>query len=240
MGIIVRQSLFNATWIYIGIALGAFTTLFLYPHILEDPDQYGLTRVLISASIIGAQFAHLGIRNTVIRFFPFFKNPANQHNGLLFLAMAVPLIGFLIYSIIFWIFRDPLIGFYADRSPLVVEFFYYILPITLFILYFEVLNSYLRSLKDSTTGSLVNEVLLRLLIILALALLWLDWISFETFILFFTLSYSLQPLLLMAVLWRMGELRLFPRFSFMKKRIIRSMTAYGFYTLLGGLTTIIT
>ncbi|MEX2601045.1 MAG: oligosaccharide flippase family protein [Balneolaceae bacterium] len=239
MGIIARQSLFNAVWIYIGIALGAIATLILYPQILET-DQYGLTRVLISASIIGAQFAHLGIRNSVIRFFPFFKNPANRHNGLLFLAITVPLIGFLIYAVIFWLFRDSLIGFYAEQSPLVVEFYLYILPITLFILYFEVFNSYLRSLQDSTTGSLVNEVLLRLLVILSLVIHWLEWISFETFILFFTLSYGLQPLLLIAVLWRMGELSLFPRLSFIKRRIARSMAAYGFYTLLGGLTTIIT
>ncbi|MEX0770710.1 MAG: polysaccharide biosynthesis C-terminal domain-containing protein [Balneolaceae bacterium] len=238
MGIIARQSLYNAAYTYIGIALGAVTTLFLYPYILEA-DQYGLTRILLSASIIGAQFAHLGIRNVVIRFFPLFKNPEKGHRGLLFIATIVPLAGFLAFSILVWIFRDSIIGFYADRSPLFVEFFYYILPITFFILYFEVLNSYLRSLRDSTTGSLVNEVILRVSIILLLCIYFTGWISFDLFILFFTICYGLQPILLFLALYQTGELKLSPRFSFMRTQLIRGMSSYGFYTLLGGLTTVI-
>ncbi|MEX0995350.1 MAG: polysaccharide biosynthesis C-terminal domain-containing protein [Balneolaceae bacterium] len=238
MGIIARQSLFNAAYTYIGIALGAVTTLFLYPYIL-NPDQYGLTRILLSASMIGAQFAHLGIRNTVIRFFPFFRNPDKNHQGLLFLATIVPLAGFLVFSLLIWIFRDPIIGFYADRSPLFVDFFYYILPITLFILYFEILNSYLRSLQDSTTGSFVNEIVLRITVILILGVYFFGGISFNAFILLFTISYGLQPVLMFRTLYNMGELKLTPRFSFMKPRLVRGMTSYGFYTLLGGLTTVI-
>ena len=140
MGLIAKQSITNALYTYLGIGLGFVTTIFLYPWIL-NPDQYGLTRVLVSASIIGAQFAHLGIRNTVIRFFPFFRNAGGKKSGLLFLALVVPLLGYLIFSLLFWLFREQLIAFYIDRSPLFVDFLFYILPITLLILYFEVLHS---------------------------------------------------------------------------------------------------
>lgn len=238
MGIIARQSIFNAAYTYIGIALGAVTTLFLYPNILYA-DQYGLTRILLSASMIGAQFAHLGVRNIVIRFFPVFRNPEKNHQGLLFLAMVIPLAGFLIFSVLFWLFRDPIIGYYAERSPLFVDFFYYVLPITFFILYFEVLNSYLRSLRDSMTGSLVSEVVLRTSIILILGIYFFGGISFNTFILLFTISYGLQPVLMFLSLYKMGELSLSPRFLFLRPKLARGITSYGFYTLLGGLTTVI-
>jgi len=238
VGIIAKQSLYNATYAYIGIGLGFITTIFLYPYIL-DPDQYGLTRVLVSASMIGSQFAHLGVRNIVIRFFPLFKKQDNKQEGLLFLAVVVPLIGFLLFSLLFWIFRDPLIGYYAERSPLFVDFFIYILPITLFILYFDVLNSYLRSLRDTITGSVVSEVILRIAVIVILAIYFLGWISFEQFILLFAVSYGLQPILLMAVLLKMGELNISPGFSFMRKSLARGIASYGFYTLLGGLTTVV-
>ncbi len=238
MGIIAKQSLYNATYTYAGIGLGFITTIFLYPYIL-NPDQYGLTRVLVSASMIGAQFAHLGVRNIVIRFFPLFKKQDNKQQGLLFLAVVVPLIGFLVFSLLFWIFREPLIGYYAERSPLFIDFFIYILPITLFILYFDVLNSYLRSLRDSMTGSLVSEVILRIAVILILGIYFFGWITFKQFVLLFVISYGLQPVLLLASLLRMGELNIVPGFSFMRKSLARGIANYGFYTLLGGLTTVV-
>lgn len=238
MGILVKQSIYNAAYTYIGIGLGFVTTIFLYPHIL-DPDQYGLTRVLISASMIGAQFAHLGVRNTVIRFFPVFKRSDKQREGFLFIAMVVPLIGFIIFSLLFWIFRDSLIGFYAERSPLFVDFYLYVIPISLFILYFEVLNSYLRSLRDSTTGSLVSEVVVRIVVIIVLAIYFFGWITFPQFILYFAAAYGIQPLLMFAALLYMGEFKIAPRFNLIHKSLARGMTSYGIYTLLGGLTTVI-
>lgn len=238
MGIIARQSIFNAVYTYLGILLGVILTLFLYPYIL-DPEQYGLTRVLVSASVIGAQFAHLGMRNTVIRFFPFFKNPEKKHSGLLFWALTIPLAGFLIFTVLFWLFREPLIGLYIERSPIFADFFIYILPITFFILYFDILNNYLRSLQDSTTGSLVSEVMLRVWIMLILGIYFTGWITFSSFILLFALAYGLQPIWLIVTLIKTGELNLRPDFSFMRKSVIRGMTSYGLFTLLGGVTTVI-
>jgi O-antigen/teichoic acid export membrane protein len=238
LGIIAKQSVYNALYTYIGIGLGFITTIFLYPHIL-DPDQYGLTRVLISASMIGAQFAHLGIRNTIIRFFPVFEKSGKKQHSLLFLSLIIPLAGFLVFSLFFWLFRDFLIDFYVDRSPLFVDFYIYILPVTFFILYFDVLNSYLRSLRDSITGSLISEVVLRSVVILILAVYFFGLVSFQTFILLFALAYGIQPLLLIITLIRLDEFRITPRFTVLRKTLARGMASYGLYTLLGGLTTVI-
>jgi O-antigen/teichoic acid export membrane protein len=238
VGLIARQSIFNAAYTYVGIALGAVLTLFLFPNILQ-PEQYGLTRVLISASMIGAQFAHLGMRNTVIRFFPFFKNPEQKHSGLLFWALTIPLLGFFLFSILFWLFREHFISIYIDRSPVLVDFILYILPVTFFILYFDILNNYLRSLRDSTTGSLVSEVVLRVLIILILLIHFLGWITFDGFVLLFAAAYGIQPVWLAVTLLRSGELHLRPDFSFMRMTLAKGMTSYGLFTLLGGLTTVV-
>ncbi|MEX1010756.1 MAG: polysaccharide biosynthesis C-terminal domain-containing protein [Balneolaceae bacterium] len=238
MGLIVRQSLKNALYTYVGIGLGFVTTIFLYTWIL-DTDQYGLTRVLISAATIGAQFAHLGMRNTIIRFFPLFRKSEGRGAGLLFLGLVVPLAGFLVFSLLYWLFREPVTGFYLEQSPLFTEFFLYVLPLTLFLLYFEILNSYLCSLHDSTTGSLAFEVVLRVLIILNLGLYFFGWIDFTLFIILFTVAYGVQPLLLLAVLLRRGEFKLSSTSSLFRKRVLRGVSSYGLYTLLGGLTTVV-
>ncbi|WP_158607344.1 lipopolysaccharide biosynthesis protein [Rhodohalobacter sp. SW132] len=238
MGIVLKQSLANAIITYTGIALGFVLTVLLYPHIL-NPDQYGLTRVLISASFISSQFAHLGVRNSIIKFFPFFKKVSGKDHGMMFWILLIPLIGFLLFSLLFWVFQGILVEYYIEQSPLFVEYYLWILPITLFLLYFEVFNSYLRSLRDSTSGSLVNEVLQRIFIILFLALYSFGVIDFFTFILLFALSYAAQPLILITQIYRLGELRLTPNFSILRKPLVKGISNYGLYSLLGGLTTIL-
>ncbi|MCG2588013.1 oligosaccharide flippase family protein [Rhodohalobacter sulfatireducens] len=238
MGIIVRQSISNTVISYIGIALGFVLTILMFPHILT-PDQYGLTRVLISASFISSQFAHLGFQNLVIRYYPFFKKAAPEKHGFLFWIITIPVIGFLIFSAVYLVASDTIIQYYSERSPLFVDYYLWVIPLTLFIIYFEVLNNYLRSLRDSTTGSVVNEVLQRFISIIVLAIYFFEWISFGQFITFFILSYLSQPLIVGIQIWRKQELQLVPNFSIIRKKLIKGMASYSLYSMLGGLTTVI-
>ncbi len=235
---IARQSFFNSLITYAGIGLGFVLTVFLYPHIL-NPDQYGLTRVMVAAALIFAQIAHLGFQNLILRYFPFFKQVSPERHGLLFWALAVPMGGFILFTLLFFLFDGLLIHIYSDRSPLFVDYYLWLLPLTLFVLYFEVLNNYLRSLKDSTSGSFVNEIAQRLFVILFLGFYFADWINFAQFITLFVLSYASQPLYIAVQIFRRGEFKLRPNFNILRRPLIRGMTSYSLYSLLGGLTTVI-
>lgn len=238
MGIIAKQSVWNSLITYLGIGLGFILTVFLYPQIL-NPDQYGLTRVMVSAALILSQFAHLGFQNLILRYFPFFKNASPKQHGFLFWALTVPFGGFLLFTLLFFLFDELLISVYSERSPLFVDYYLWLLPLTLFVLYFEVLNNYLRSLRDSTTGSLVNEVSQRLFAILFLGFYFFGWISFAEFVALFVLSYASQPLLILAQIIRKKEFQIKPNFKILKRPLIKGMANYSLYSLLGGLTTVL-
>lgn len=175
----------------------------------------------------------------VIRYFPFFKKAAPGHHGLLFWTLVLPLAGFLLFVILYLLFNDYLIDLYSDRSPLFVDYYLWVLPLTFFVLYYEVLNSYLRSLRDSTTGSLANEVLQRMLIIGILALYFFEWLNFTQFVILFVTSYSSQPLLIAFKIWRENKFNLKPNFDILRKPLIKGMANFSLYSLLGGLTTML-
>ncbi|MFU8812922.1 MAG: lipopolysaccharide biosynthesis protein [Balneolaceae bacterium] len=238
MGIVAKQSLFNTFISYAGILLGFVLTIFLFPYIL-DPDQYGLTRVLLSASLIGVQFASLGVRNSVIRFFPFFESVTDKQHGLLLWAIVVPAVGFLLFSLLYWLFSDPIISFYADQSPLFVEYYFWVLPLTLFVLYFDIFNSYLRSLKDSVSGSVVQEIVQRLVTMALLGIYFFEWLSFPAFLTLFVLSYAAQPALVFARIWQRGEVRFRPSRRIMRKRVVAGLSSFTLYSLLGGIATVL-
>ena len=82
MGTVARQALYNTLLIYVGIGLGFLNVVILYPKVLAS-EEYGLTRLILSIVTIAAQVAQLGMENTVIRFFPYFRDAQRKHRGLL-------------------------------------------------------------------------------------------------------------------------------------------------------------
>jgi len=238
VGIIVKQSISNLIISYAGIALGFLLTILLYPHILS-PDEYGLTRVLFSASFISTQFAHLGFQNLVIRYFPVFKRAAPKNHGFLFWVCTIPIIGFLIFAGIYITADGIIIDYYSEQSPLFVDYYLWVLPLTLFILYYEILNNYLRSLRDSVTGSFAMEIIQRLITILLLGGYFFNWITFHLFIMLFVLSYMINPLIVAIQIARKGEWKLRPNLKLMRRPLLNGMANYGLFSMLGGLTTVI-
>ncbi len=238
MGIIVKQSIKNLIISYTGIALGFILTILLYPHILS-PDEYGLTRVLFSASFISVQFTHLGFQNIVIRYFPVFKRAAPENHGFLFWVLTVPMVGFLLFAVIYFAADSMIIAYYAEQSPLFVDYYFWVLPLTLFILYFEILNNYLRSLRDSVSGSFAIEIIQRLITITLLGVYFFDWITFHLFIVLVVLSYLLNPLIVAIQIVRKGEWKFRPNMRFLRRPLLKGMGNYGMFSMLGGLTTVI-
>lgn len=213
------------------------STLYLYPNILE-PDEYGLTRLLLSVAFIFSQFAHLGMKNTAIRFFPYFENDQKQHNGFLFLTLVIPLAGFFLFLCIAFLFDDLLLEYYSSAA-LFSEYYWYLIPLVFGILYFEVLNSYVRARLHSVPGSVVSEIVLRVIAIALLVVFWFDWITFNQFMIGFTISYAAQPAFLLFFLFSKDELFLKPNFAYLKTTLIKRMANYGLFSVLGGVTTLV-
>lgn len=202
VSVLLRQSFWNSVISYAGAVLGMVVTLFLYPNILL-PDQYGLTRLFISFSLVGAQFAHLGIRATLLRFMPMMGGyPASRH-AFIRLSLAVPIAGMVLVVLFHWGAGGWIETKYAE-SPLFLDYRWWVVPMTLYMVYYEVLNSMLRSEHDSLTGTFAMELLNRVLVI---ALLWVysaGGLSFDTFVVAFTLVYALTSVYLLAALARRG------------------------------------
>src|SRR5699024_9552660 len=99
--------------------------------------------------MIATQFGNLGMKNTIIRFFPTFRNKDENHHGFLFLSLAVPFVGMIIVALLLITFREPVTQYFIDQSPLLVKYYWFIIPLAFFILFFHILTSYMRALYDT-------------------------------------------------------------------------------------------
>ena len=231
MGVIRRQSIKTSLLSYAGVGFGYLNVILLFPSILSA-EEFGLTRVMVAVVTIGSQFALLGSGNSIIRFFPEFKNHGNGHRGLLRLGLVLSAIGFSIISALLIAMKPWLIQHYSERSALVVNHFVLIIPFLGVEVLFQVFRSYSRALLHSVINIALKEVVLRSLTTLLLVAVFFGLVSFDTFILLFVAQYGLITLILAGYLIGIGEFFNGLKLHALSPELKKRMATYSLFAIL--------
>jgi O-antigen/teichoic acid export membrane protein len=226
MGVVKKQGLQNTVISYVGSLLGFLNKVLLLPKIFVV-EQVGLINVLASFSLLYAQISGFGVYSVVIRFFPQYKG---EHQGVfLRLVFRWLFLGFLFLTILFVVFAEQAKLHLFNKSPLLQEYFNWILPLAFLILLFEVLDSYSRAILKSVFPSILKDFLLRVVFLIGIVCYYFDWLTFDGFVILFVLSYGLNLLLLLAYLSKEGALKI-PRST--AKLYLKPIFSFGIFVFL--------
>lgn len=237
MGIVKQQTIKGSVYSYLGIFIGFISIYFIQPHALSA-EQIGLTSILTNYSLMFAQFAMLGFNGTT-RYFPYFRNEEKQHHGYLFLSCAVAFIGSALFIVLAIVFKNDIISQDAQKSRLFNNYYYYILPLTVFTLFFNVFNLYARMLYNVITGTLLNEFVKRLLILLPLVLIFFKAIDFRLFMVIW-LSANVIPTILLAIkLMSQKQFFFKPDFNFLTPDLKSKLISISLFAILTGYAPLI-
>jgi O-antigen/teichoic acid export membrane protein len=238
MGILARQALFNTVLTYVGIGLGFINVVLLYPKVL-DSDQFGLTRLMVSLVTVSAQFAQLGVENTVIRFFPYYHDPLRKHRGLLAAILLFATVVGSLTTLVLGLMHGWLSDVFSDRNGLYGHYGLLILPLVFGEIYFILLRSYSRSLRRTVQPTFIREFLLRLMqTALILVQAWHP-MPFGIFLLIYTALFLICTMALVVDLWRAGHFRPGWSYLWMPGRMRRSMFTYSGFTFSASLAGIV-
>ena len=86
MGIVLRQSFKNVVATYLGFAIGALNTLFLFTYFLSKA-QYGLVSYVTSTATILSPLIAFGVSNTWVRYYSAYTD--RQEQGKLNLMLCL-------------------------------------------------------------------------------------------------------------------------------------------------------
>ena len=236
MGIIQRQTIQSSIYTYAGVAVGFITQGIFFPNLLSKA-QVGLLGLLISLSLVLSQLSNLGTNGAGGRYFPYFRNPERQHNGYLLMTSLTTLVGFGLCVLGLWLARPWIIENNQSQSPLFVEYYYLLIPLTLFTVYFTVFDNYARLLYDPVTGTLLQQFVQRVLILLAGIAYWLGWVTFPQFLGLWLLAFFLQTALMIFSVFRDETLFLSRRFFAIDPVLRRNLTRYAALTLTTALSS---
>lgn len=235
MGIVQRQGLRNTLISYIGLGIGFVSSTLVLTRLLT-PAQLGLTAVLVSLATIAAQLAAFGFASTALRYFPYFRDPANGHSGFLPLLLGVPLLGFVVVAGGLWAGKGLVLRQYAADAALLAPNYGAVILLTLAVLLLSLQDAYLKSLFHTAFSSVLQEIFLRLYIVGAALLFWRGVLSFDGFVLAYVGGYALVDVLLAGYLLAIGELHWRPTRAVLRVRPLRELLAFGGFALLGNLS----
>jgi O-antigen/teichoic acid export membrane protein len=207
MGIIQTQAIKGTIYSYLGVGIGFVITALLFPRILST-EEIGVLKLLVSFSIIFAQFASLGFLQVINNLFPYFRQKESGHNGFLFIAMGVSISGFFISIAGLEILKPLLIRNNIDNSSLFVQYINYLIPLILFTVFFNLFDSYIKALYNAVIGTVLKELVQRILILGVIISFYFDLFSFDLFVLLYITALSLPTIILIVILFLQGEFKI--------------------------------
>jgi O-antigen/teichoic acid export membrane protein len=234
MGIIIKQSIKGSIWSYAGILVGFVTTSYLFPRYLST-DVIGLFSILLAYSILFAQFSALGFHGVTSRLFPYFRDKEKGHNGFLFLAFAVMMTGFVLFTIAFLFFKPLLIENNLEKSKLFADYVGLLVPLTFFTLLFVQLDMVNKVLYDAVLGAFLQEFLQRMLIFLITILFIFKILDLNQLVLAYAAVVCLKGLFMFAYLLAKGEISFKPRFESIDKKLRKEIISVALFSILTGL-----
>ncbi len=219
---------------YAGVALGAVNVLFIYPACLQD-EELGLFQFMVSWAMILSPLVMLGTTNLVVRFFPVFRDEAQQHRGFLFLMLLLNALGFVLFTLLVWLFQDAILDILTQdhRSPLMRQYAIYIVPLTLFVSLNALFINYIKNFLRIVVPSFFENIFVKIATGTLALLLFAGWVELSGFVRGIVVSYALVTLGLIFYTRYLGQLYLRADFSMLKRPLTREMAVFAYFGILG-------
>lgn len=233
MGIVRNQGIKNLIFSYTGVALGYLNIIILFPAYFSS-EQFGLINLMISVSSVYAQISSFGLINAVTKYFPFFKSEDRKHNFFLTYVVVISGTGFILMTILFFLFKPLIIEAYIDKSKLFVDYFILLVPLSLSLIAFTVFEVLARVVYRTVLTTFAREVVIRLLTTLDIFLFITKAVDFSGFMLIYVCIYFFSSLIILIQVVATKEFRLVFSLKGTEKKHFKEFLRYGSYNLLSG------
>ncbi len=238
MGVIQRQGIKQALVTYIAIAIGAVNLLYIQPKYLTE-DQLGIIRFVNSAAALALPLVLFGSASLIIRFFPNFKNEKNGHNGWLGFNLGLVGVGFLVFLLLVYLFRDAIYSFYSDKPDLYLDYLPYAIPFVFFMAILNILGRHSSNFHRIVVPPIFSSILLKISVPILIILYSFGYLDFEDIFDGTAIIYVIAVISTLLYLRYLGQLFLKINFKSYTKKIRKEMLSYGSYGFFGSMSAIL-
>ena len=234
MGIVIRQSIKGTLVNYVGTFIGFVTTMLIVTKFLPAEDV-GLRSVIYEAALLVATLVQLGTTSSIMRYFPYFKDKANGHNGFFFYILLLPLVGCAVFIPLYLLLKQPIVAFFSESSPLFTGYFYWLIPLIVCLAYWGVFETYSNANMRIAVPKFIREVVVRLLLIGVYVAYGLHLVGRDGFVASYMAVYGVVMLLTLLYVSRIAPVTLRHDFSYISRPLRKDIVNYTLIWVIGAL-----
>lgn len=235
MGIIIRQSIKATIFNYLGTLIGFLTTFFVLTKFLQA-EEIGLTRVIFEIAALFAGFAQLGTSASAMRFFPYFRQSENNHNGFFFYLLLMPTIGSVLFVSLFLLLKENILDFFERKSALLVGYYDWIIPLIIFLSFWAVLETYANVLMRIVVPKFIREVGVRVLLLVVYLLYAFHVLNLDGMITGFVLTYGIAMVMSFFYISRIASVSLKHDFAYIDRNLLMKIGKYTLFLVAAALS----
>jgi O-antigen/teichoic acid export membrane protein len=227
LGVIQRQGIKNTIVSYSGVLLGFISLIIIQPKLMQA-EEIGLMRILINFSSLIAVFMPLGVGTIAAKYFPIFRDPQKGHNGILGLSILFMMVGLVVIGTVLIASKGFIAHQYEKESPLFVNYYYCVIPLSFIIGSNSVLTILCNSIFKSTVPNFLNDFLIRVLTITLIIIHYFHFIALSGFVYGLVIVYAIQFIGLLLYFIEEGKPTLNINWQIMRDNNTRTIIGYGF------------
>jgi len=213
MGLVKKDAYKNTVISYGGMIIAYINTVMLFT-ISCTASEYGFYNLIISISVLYSLAASMGVPSILAKYFPVYRTDDKKHNGFIHWSAGLALLGFLVATVLFVVFKPLITEAYTETAkhlaadkfkkpdavrtvPFLVEYYYYLIPLSFFVLTFNYLEMTGRVIYRTIYSNFLQNVLLRLITTVMLLMMIAGWMNFDAFVVVYIAANGLISLLLL-------------------------------------------
>ena len=222
MGNIRKQTIISSILVYFGFLVGLLN-IYLYSSKSGPftPEQFGLTRIFFDYAQNMFAFGALGVIPVIYKFYPY--NLPEEKIDLMSWALVASFLGLLLVVFLGWYFEPRFVNIYAAKSKLVVDYYFWMVPFAIGLLFFSILEGFSWALHKSVFSNFLKETFFRILTTILILLYYTHIISFSGFVHLFAMQFGVVFLVLLIYLLRSGQLHFPVTISRVTKKFWKKM-----------------
>lgn len=224
MGTIRKQTIISSAVIYVGFFIGAINQYFYLKNGLFSLEQFGVIRIFFDFAQNMFSFGALGIIPVIYKFYPYYKDNLELHKiDLMTWGMVSSFIGFVLVIVLGWYFQSVFVHQFSEKSKLIVDYYYWMFPFAMGMLFFSVIESFAWALQQSVLSNFLKETGLRILTSVLIILYYFKIIQFDDFVHLFAFLYLVIFLVLAIFLYKSNQLHFPSTVSRVSKKFWKKM-----------------
>ena len=228
MGIVLRQSFKNVVATYLGFAIGALNTLFLFTYFLSKA-QYGLVSYVTSTATILSPLIAFGVNNTLVRYYTAYRDKKERAQFNLMLCF-LPLLIIVPAIFVGVIGYEQIVQWLSAKNEEVRDYVFLIFLTSIAMAYFEIAYAWTRVQLKTVFGNFLKEVFHRVGVMLLLLAIYLQLIDFQQLIWGVFWVYALRMLLMFVFAFYVRR----PEFAWGLPKNKKEVFLYSLFVILSG------